>query len=274
MIDIISLGAGVQSSTMALMAEVGELRKPHCAIFADTQDEPDEVYHWLDWLEARLSYPVYRVTAGKLSKASTELRVSKRSGETYMRLLVPAYVAKPNGDKALMSRKCTVDFKLRQIFRKAKEVAMVPRGCKSPIVFSWIGISTDEAHRMTTSKETWAQNTYPLIDKGMSRNDCLAWMKQHGFPEPPKSACVFCPFHSDASWLRFKNDKPEEFAKAVRFDTDLRETARKQTGIAKLQGDVFLHSSLVPLGEVKFSDVPERLQTNLFGNECKGMCGV
>ena len=39
-IHIISLGAGVQSSTMALMAACGEITPmPQCAIFADTQAE-------------------------------------------------------------------------------------------------------------------------------------------------------------------------------------------------------------------------------------------
>lgn len=39
---VLSLGAGVQSSTMALMAAKGEITPmPDCAIFADTQSEPD-----------------------------------------------------------------------------------------------------------------------------------------------------------------------------------------------------------------------------------------
>lgn len=46
---IISLGAGVQSSTMALMAAHGEITPmPDAAIFADTQAEPASVYKWLD----------------------------------------------------------------------------------------------------------------------------------------------------------------------------------------------------------------------------------
>lgn len=51
--DILSLGAGVQSSTLALMAARGEVPgfpKLDCAIFADTQDEPASVYRWLEWL--------------------------------------------------------------------------------------------------------------------------------------------------------------------------------------------------------------------------------
>lgn len=50
-IHVISLGAGVQSSTMALMAAKGEITPmPTAAVFADTQDEPQSVYRWLDWL--------------------------------------------------------------------------------------------------------------------------------------------------------------------------------------------------------------------------------
>jgi 3'-phosphoadenosine 5'-phosphosulfate sulfotransferase (PAPS reductase)/FAD synthetase len=47
---IISLGAGVQSSTMALMAAKGELPRPDCAIFADTGYEPKSIYLYLDYL--------------------------------------------------------------------------------------------------------------------------------------------------------------------------------------------------------------------------------
>lgn len=67
MITIISLGAGVQSSTMAMMAARGMLTPmPDCAIFADTQSEPAAVYRHLDWLEKQLPFPVHRVTAGSL----------------------------------------------------------------------------------------------------------------------------------------------------------------------------------------------------------------
>ncbi len=55
-IHIISLGAGVQSSTMALMAACGEITPmPTAAIFADTGDEPKAVYEWLGWLASKLA---------------------------------------------------------------------------------------------------------------------------------------------------------------------------------------------------------------------------
>ena len=70
---VLSLGAGVQSSTMALMAAHGEITPmPDCAIFADTQAEPQSVYDYLDWLEGELPFPVYRVSYGNLTKDCLE----------------------------------------------------------------------------------------------------------------------------------------------------------------------------------------------------------
>jgi 3'-phosphoadenosine 5'-phosphosulfate sulfotransferase (PAPS reductase)/FAD synthetase len=64
---VISLGAGVQSSTMALMAARGQIEPmPDYAIFADTQAEPKHIYSWLDWLETQLPFPLIRVTKGNL----------------------------------------------------------------------------------------------------------------------------------------------------------------------------------------------------------------
>ena len=66
---IISLGAGVQSSTMSLMAKHGEITPmPKAAVFADTGGEPRKVYTWLDWLEKQLPFPVYRVDNGNLKE--------------------------------------------------------------------------------------------------------------------------------------------------------------------------------------------------------------
>jgi len=59
---VISLGAGVQSTTMALMAAHGEIAPmPDCAIFADTGWEPRAVYEHLAWLRSPgvLPFPVH-----------------------------------------------------------------------------------------------------------------------------------------------------------------------------------------------------------------------
>ena len=58
---VLSLGAGVQSSTLALMIEHGEIPMVDCAIFSDVGAEPKKVYDWLEYLKSKLSYPVYTV---------------------------------------------------------------------------------------------------------------------------------------------------------------------------------------------------------------------
>jgi hypothetical protein len=95
-VHIISLGAGVQSSTMALMAAHGEIKPmPVCAIFADTQDEPARVYEWLDWLEKQLPFPIKRCTAGKLSADFLAMLrgEKKRAGQP------PFFIANKDGSK-------------------------------------------------------------------------------------------------------------------------------------------------------------------------------
>jgi hypothetical protein len=68
---ILNLGAGVQSTTVFLMAHEGLIPPIDHAIFADTQEEPEAVYQHLDWLK-RIStvtgpVPLIHVgTAGKL----------------------------------------------------------------------------------------------------------------------------------------------------------------------------------------------------------------
>ena len=59
---ILSLGAGVQSTALALMIEKGEVPMVDAAIFADVKGEPKAVYEHLSWLKTKLSYPVYQVT--------------------------------------------------------------------------------------------------------------------------------------------------------------------------------------------------------------------
>lgn len=270
-IHIISLGAGVQSSTMALMAANGEIMPmPVAAIFADTQSEPKAVYAWLDWLEKQLPFPVHRVTKGNLREDELRIFRSKKSSRLYLKNSIPAYVSKPNGSRGLLGRKCTSDYKIVPLQRKVRELVGIKRAGKG-IVYAimWIGISLDEAHRMKQSRVDYIENSWPLIDKGMTREQCFRWMKTNGFPEPPRSACTFCPFHSDAEWKRLK--ATDEWNNIVEFEKALQLAASKQQ---VLLGIPFLHDSCKPIDTIAFGECEGYGQLNLFGNECEGMCGV
>lgn len=279
MFRFLSLGAGVQSSYLLLRAARGEAPPFDAVVMADTQNEPPQVYDWHKWLTEEVArspipMPMHVVTAGDLMAESLRLRVSRRTGNVYIRSLIPAYVAKPNGKKALMGRRCTAEFKVRILRAAQRRLAKVPRNCKTPMVEVTIGISLDEYIRVKPSTDPWSVNVHPLVDAGVTRQMCDDWIFETYGRRAPKSACEACPFHSDTHWAIMKREDPQQWQRCVAYDRNLRETARLQTGTARLVGDVFIHSSLRPLDEVEFADVPEREQVKLFGNECTGLCGV
>lgn len=271
-IHVISLGAGVQSSTVALRAAHGAITPmPHAAIFADTQAEPQSVYKWLDYLETKLPFPVYRVTQGDLWADSLGKRTSQKSGRNYVRSLVPFWIKNPNGTRGASIRKCTRDYKLAPIFRKVKELAEITGHLPDrAVVTMWIGISSDEAIRMKPAPFAWVQNRYPLIEAHMSRGQCLEWMRENKYPQPPRSACVFCPYHSSEEWQRLKTEEPHEFARAVEYERQMRETVLSHDEV--LNGEPYLWDGLKLLSDATF--VTNESQLDLFGSECAGMCGV
>lgn len=262
LMHIISLGAGVQSSTMALMAAAGEIGPmPEAAIFADTQAEPASVYKWLDWLEKQLPFPVYRVTKGSLRENALTVKTSK-FGNRYTNGGIPAFVVNNNGKVGMLQRQCTQNFKIRAIAKEIRRLRTDKR-----LVVQWIGISTDEAQRMKPAHVKYIENRWPLIEKNFSRNDCIAWMQSKDFPEPPRSSCVFCPYHNNDEWQRLKMDEPAAFADAVQFEIEYQAALAETT----MKGTPFLHKSCRPLSEIDFTPADE---VSAFGNECEGVCGV
>jgi hypothetical protein len=234
---VISLGAGVQSTTMLLMALHGEFDQvPDCAIFADTGAEPDRVYRHLEWLKeaaSRHRFPIYLAQAGNLMQDLFHAASGQRNRIANPPFYVKGGVPDKPEAKGTLMRKCTRDYKIDVIIRAIREQLLglrkrqrVPRGTQ---VEQWIGISLDEAMRIKPSRHKYITNRWPLIEKEMTRSDCLAWLAKHGYPEPPKSACLFCPYHSDAMWQEIKTKSPEEWRNVVELDQAIR------TGLPKVR---------------------------------------
>ena len=276
--NVLSLGAGVQSSALALMAAKGEIGPmPDFAVFADTQAEPQSVYDWLDWLEGELPFPVYRVTKGDLTKDSLAARTKDRgddAGQSYVKNMIPAFGLMPDGSKvAAIGRKCTADYKIAPIHKFIRDKCGIKRGQQNVTVTQWIGISLDEIQRMKESPNKWSQHRWPLIEKRLTRAACIQWMRNNGYPEPPRSACYYCPFHSDSEWRRLRDEDPHYFVKACLFDVALRGAHRDFN--PKLKMKVYLHRSCKPLSEVDFDNDEDKGQMTWdFQAECEGMCGL
>lgn len=275
----LSLGAGIQSTTLALLAAEGRLPKPDVAIFADTGWEPRSVYDHLTRLTAALAdadIPVDVVQRGDLRADALDLDKPTK---------VPAFVLNSDGTQGMQSRSCTDKYKLRPIRERIRELLGAPliprtdcrhcdgtgarvapwrskRGDDTEGVCSvcdgdgylervgippagkraevWIGFSTDEIGRVNHRGPGYVTNTHPLLDLGMSRVQCEVWLDRRGWGTTPKSACIGCPFRGNAMWRKMRDNDPESWADAIAFD----EAFRHDPG---LDGELYLHRSLLPL---------------------------
>ena len=265
-LTVISLGAGVQSSTMAIMAAKGDFPNVDCAIFADTGYEPKAVYTYLNFLSNILPYPIFKVRKGNIRD---DMLAAK--GTTNF-VVAPFFTQnKETGKKRMLMRQCTNDYKIQPIRTKIRELCGVKKGKHFPkdkYVEQWIGISTDEAGRMKPARDKYILNRHPLIEAKMSRQDCINYLKKHDIPLPEKSACIVCPYHNDAYWHFMKTERPSEFADAVDFDKQVRNISRKE------DEQLYSHRSCKPLDEVEFNKKETDKQLDMFNNECEGMCGV
>lgn len=270
---VISLGAGVQSTTMALMAAHGEIGPmPDCAIFADTGWEPQLVYEHLHWLMSLnvLPFPVEIVSQGNIRNDIDKLVNGESIRGQGRAAAAPFFVAGKDGIAAPLRRQCTGHYKIEPIETALKsKLGIKPRQRqpKEALVELWIGISTDEIYRVKPAPQAWIKRRWPLIERRLSRSDCLLWMERNDYPTPPKSSCIGCPYHSDEHWRQVKKN-PDEWADAVKVDAMIRK------GFGSTRSDLYLHRSLKPLDEVDLSSAEDRGQINLFNNECEGMCGV
>jgi hypothetical protein len=269
--EFISLGAGVQSSTMLFMTDRGLIKPmPRAAIFADTQQEPEIVYRWIKFMKEHVYHiPIIVATAGDLGEDALHIHTSKL-GNKYLNLRVPLFIRNNSGGSGILSRHCTRDYKITVVANEIKRQLNLKRVTKQLGIIAkcWIGISDDEEERKRPSQIRWLENKWPLLQLGMTRDDCLSWMKDNHYPTPPRSACKFCPYHSDKTWLDLKINHPQDFQEAVLWEQKVQELIPQQNN---LKGMTYLHASLVPLDRVIFDPTKKK---DKFNRTCEGMCGV
>ena len=272
-LTVLSLGGGVQSSVMALMAGEGAFdRVPDCAIFADTRWEPPSLYDHINWLKDRLSFPLHVVDNGRSLREDVKALTNHSGSSNYVD--IPVYLKGRYGESdGIGRRQCTTNYKVRPIRRRIRELLglrprqRVPTGTTVEL---WLGISTDEAVRMKDSRDRWMTNRYPLIEAGMSRGDCADWWAARHDRPLERSACVACPFQSRGRWVETKQRWTQLFAEAVEIDARMR-------GRLAFAKEPYLHMLRMPLAQAVALDEQNMGaggQKDGFGNECEGHCGV
>ncbi len=254
-VRIISLGWGVQSFTLAAMAALGDIEPVDYAINADTGYESVLTYEfaerWWMWLRD------HGVNVVTVNEPNARVTIARGGGKVY----IPAFTESNNASGGMLRRQCTQHWKVAPIRRFIQSQRNGQR------VEMLLGISTDEWQRMRDSDVKYIVNSYPLIDKKMSRLDCMRWLEEHGLPIPPKSACYFCPFHTTKEWNRIK--QTSDWKKVIAVDEQIRNARPSALGLR-----LYLHASRKPIDEVDFRTAEEKGQMTLWDNECSGICGV
>lgn len=251
--QVISLGGGVQSTATLLMNLEGEISPPaDFAIFADTGWERKATYENITRLNTLCLEqgfpPIWRVKVGDIR---ADMLAEGKGHHDHLPLFVMSI--QRNGQLRLdgsddetqsvgqLRRQCTRYYKIHAINRAIrKEYGMVPR-------VQWIGFSVDEIVRMAPSRVKYITHRFPLIEKRMARDDCVRWLIERGYPVPVKSACVGCPYRTDAEWAELT---PSEMEDACKFDEQIRDRHLHRRGGRNFK--LFLRSDLVPLREATF----------------------
>ena len=279
MLRILNLGAGVQSTTLYLWAIDGQLKIDR-AIFADTGDEPEAVYKHLDFLLALNGPSIDIVKACENSLGDNLVQGMNATGQRHVS--IPAFLSLGDGAApALGRRQCTAEYKIRPIDQRVRQLCGLEKGerCREQLAVQIMGLSFDEPKRVANVKGrfesiAWSKPEFPLFDEYMTRADCVNYLEKR-LPnyEVPRSACVYCPFHSDEEWLRVK-ESPTDWARAVEIDEAIRDKTSACT--QDMRAAQYLHRSCLPLVQIDFKakalDKQGRINFSTF--DCEGMCGV
>ena len=274
----ISLGWGVQSFTLAVMSALGDLPPVDVAIHADTTHERSATYafaqRWTPWLEAH----GVRVVTVQGAQSISELTSYKSDIPAYTSsngaLIMVPEIAYDDNDEAYQTgemievpanvegrlrRQCTGEWKIYPMRRWLQA-----NRDKRPVE-QWLGISMDEWQRAKDSDVKYVTNRFPLLELKMTRNDCGNYLERHGIEVPPKSACVFCPFHNMRAWVEMKAENGADWQKAVEVDAAIRK--------ARPPYDLFLHRAMIPLIEVDLRTPEDKGQMALWQEACEsGYC--
>lgn len=269
-LHVLSLGAGVQSTVVYLMAVEKELHLD-AAIFADTGEEPKAVYDHLERLKTMSGPPIYVRSAGKLG--DDVMMGVNSTGQRFAS--IPAFTAAHEGEKlGITRRQCTSEYKIdvveKCIRRELLDLAPKQRIPSDMTIWQYMGFSCDEPGRAarTRQRETTRQRfRFPLIDLEMTRGDCLRYLDTRGIAAP-RSACVFCPYRSNAEWRHLKRSDLYGWQRAVEIDNALRIPGNIVN--RNMEQKLYVHSSCVPLERANLDED----QRSLFDLDCEGGCGL
>jgi len=191
-LQVLSFGAGKQSTVMLLLVIDGKLPKPDMVIHCDTGSEMPHTIPVLEWAKVECE----------------KLKIPFIISESKHGSLHSAYMK--NGSLPMVGmRSCTGRFKVEVFHHTIRKIV----GDKGGVCLAvgWIGISTDERTRRARERLKWIVNRYPLLDEVMmSRNECNEYIEAHGM-KVEKSGCFCCPYAGVKHFIKLRKRHPDLF---------------------------------------------------------------
>lgn len=205
MSDYIAFSGGVESTTMLAM-----FHHKATAVFTDTGFEHDELYRQIERVEQQLGIEVVRVRRADGLTLQDEIKRTK-------------FYPSPR------ARYCTQMFKIEPLDDYLRS--------RTPCRLM-IGLNADEAEIRTGNlgKVEGVQYTYPLVDLGITRDKCIAFLKSRGlYPEYPaymrRGGCVGCFYKSKREYALMAVHSPGEADMVADLEDELQDERESHYGL-------------------------------------------
>jgi len=234
---ILSCGAGMQSTALALMSCANKLIAENRAgefdieytdqvpiydvvLFCDLGLEPSWVYGQVNFIKQACEWagiPFY------VLKSTLYEDYMNDFGKKRV-VSIPFWSVDQDGKKGKMMRNCTLDYKitLMQNFVRwnlmgyAKGQRTKPEDIKAHEMH--LGFSKEEERRCKENPHKMFVNKFPLCEMNLVRADNYAYIKDIWGLDTKASACCFCPFHTNYFFRYIKKNDQEEYKKTIEFD--------------------------------------------------------
>jgi len=258
---ILSFGAGMQSTALALMACENSRSQdtPHPAVpvydailFCDLGFEPPWVRQQVNFVRdaCRERDIPFHVLDAPLYQDFVQSFGDRRT------ISIPWWTLREDGHKSRMPRNCTIDYKTEVIakfvrwellgYRKGQRLR--PEDKKAHEMH--LGFSAEEAHRCKENPNRLFVNRFPLVEMGLTRADNYAYIRDVWGLETRASACAFCPFHTNYYYHYLRQKEPETYQKLLAVD----ELLRDKTPKPPMDSDLFISRSRKRLADLAEAD--------------------
>ncbi len=227
-VEVFSTGGGTQSTCISALIIQGKLPQPDYSCIADTGREKQSTWDYLrEVIQPALPFKIHIIPKSEFAT------VDLWGGKDGKSLLIPAYTNE-SGKIGKMDNFCSNEWKVRVCERWLSKRAVSS-------FQSWIGFSLDEPRRWIKMKKSKGDYLFlPLVDAvPTTSQQAVEMVERMGWPTPKHSSCWMCPNMGDVEWSELS---PEELEQACVLDEQIRE----------IDPNAFLHSSCIPLREVKF----------------------